>query len=337
MTGDARKDGSERTRDFAALAPSIHVDTSELTTREGHATWADALLSTYCEMGLEWGDAGAHFDAELIGRPFGDLYVSTVRADPHTVVRTPAMIDADRDSDFLLCVVVRGHGSLRQDGRVTDIDDGSFALLDPARPFTFEAPTEFEQLVVRTPRRLLAARLPERAIDTVSAQRVSARTGAGRVVSHLLQEIAGLDSSVAPATASSLAESTMDMLVTALAAESVLRGTTEQAHFHDLRRAQQLIESQMHDPDCSIPDVARSLGFSVRHLQNLFRQNGTTPVHWLYAARLDRARKLLLESDVTVGDVGALVGFRDASHFSRTFRRRFGSSPGEYRKTHLRR
>lgn len=325
MTADARKDGSERTD------TSVYIDTSGLGSREGRDTWASALESTYCEMGLEWGSPHAHFDAELVGRPFGDLYVSTVRADPHTVIRTPAMISGD-DDDLLLCLVMRGRGHVEQDGRSADLRHGSFAILDPSRPFVFASPTEFEQVVVRTPRRLLTSRLPSHIVDAVAAQGVSAGEGVGRVVSRLLQEIAGLDPGVAPGAASSLSASMMDMLVTALADGTVLQSHTELAHVRDLRRAQQLLGSRMHDPDLTMSDAARDLGMSVRHLQNLFRRADATPMNWLYAARLDRARGLLIGSDATINDVAETVGFRDVSHFSRTFRKRFGASPGEYRK-----
>lgn len=338
MTADARNDGSERTDTDATRNPavprdSVHVDTSGLDSREGRDAWASALESTYCEMDLDWGGSHSHFDAELVGRPFGELYVSTVRADPHTVIRTPAMISST-ESDLLLCLVMRGKGLVEQDGRSTDLQHGSFAFLDPSRPFTFASPTEFEQLVVRTPRKLLASRLPAHIVDAITAHGVSAGEGAGRVVSHLLQEIAGLDQPMSPGTAASLSASTMDMLITALADGSAVHSPTELAHLQDLRRAQQLLESRMHDPDCSVSDAARELGMSVRHLQNLFRQTGATPVNWLYAARLDRARGLLVGSDITVSDLASTVGFRDVSHFSRTFRKRFGTSPGEYRKAH---
>src|ERR1035437_5203579 len=116
MTADARKDGSERTR--VTRSASVHIDTSGLDSREGRDTWASALESTYCEMDLDWGGSHSRFAAELVGRPFGDLYVSTVRADPHTVIRTPAMI-SDADSDLLLCLVMRGNGHLEQAGRTT--------------------------------------------------------------------------------------------------------------------------------------------------------------------------------------------------------------------------
>lgn len=82
----------------------------------------------------------------------------------------------------------------------------------------------------------------------------------------------------------------------------------------------------MHDPDRSVSDVAKDLGTSVRYVQKLFRFADTTPTTWLYQARLQRARKLLVSSEPTIQE----LSFRDVSHFSRTFRQQFGVSPGQY-------
>ena len=48
--------------------------------------------------------------------------------------------------------------------------------------------------------------------------------------------------------------------------------------------------------------------------------------------RIEQARRLLVESDAPLFEIAARVGFADHSHFTRTFRRRFGIPPGEYRR-----
>jgi AraC-like DNA-binding protein len=58
------------------------------------------------------------------------------------------------------------------------------------------------------------------------------------------------------------------------------------------------------------------------------------PRAWLYRTRVERARKYLLSTDLTVAEVSEQSGFRDVSHFSRTFRAVYGSSPGRYRTEH---
>lgn len=91
----------------------------------------------------------------------------------------------------------------------------------------------------------------------------------------------------------------------------------------------------MTDPDYSISDLAAELGMSVRYIHKLFSAAGTTPRTWLNQQRLERARKLLLSTDATISTISVRVGFRDVSHFSRAFRRRFGTSPLHFRMQQL--
>ena len=60
-------------------------------------------------------------------------------------------------------------------------------------------------------------------------------------------------------------------------------------------------------------------------------QTGFPPVRYLQRLRLRRARLLLEGTLLSVKEVMALVGYNDASHFSRDFRRQHGASPTEFR------
>ena len=46
-----------------------------------------------------------------------------------------------------------------------------------------------------------------------------------------------------------------------------------------------------------------------------------------------RAKEMLSERTLSVSDVSAAVGYRDPSHFAALFRREFGVSPGEFRRS----
>lgn len=62
-----------------------------------------------------------------------------------------------------------------------------------------------------------------------------------------------------------------------------------------------------------------------------------TFVEYLTNVRLNRAMELLLQTDQPIIDISQNVGFRDSTHFSRTFRRLRGISPREYRLSNTRR
>lgn len=77
-----------------------------------------------------------------------------------------------------------------------------------------------------------------------------------------------------------------------------------------------------------IPDLATELGMSVSSFHDHFkRATGLTPLQFQKHLRLREARRLLLSEDIDVANAGYRVGYRDASHFNRDYKRMFGESP----------
>lgn len=298
----------------------------------GKSWWTDTLSHVYCEMDPQWVSDKSQFEANLSARSFGDLFVSTVAADAHSVIRTPAMITGSQADDFFLCAVTRGPGSVHQGGRSVVLDRGDFTVIDSGQPYRFDFPGLFEQVVVRIPREALLHQVSESAVQHVIATPVSASAGAGIVVSNLIQQIAQMDAALGETDARALSTSAIDMIVTSLQAGGLGESATKAAHEEDLRRARQHFVRRMHDETVTMAELASDLGMSVRYLQKIFANDGATPSEWLLRARLERARLIMKSSDVTLGEVSTRVGFKDQSHFSRCFRRQYGVSPGRYRQ-----
>ncbi|EIX9036832.1 AraC family transcriptional regulator [Klebsiella oxytoca] len=66
-----------------------------------------------------------------------------------------------------------------------------------------------------------------------------------------------------------------------------------------------------------------------RLFQETFNQS---PLKWLKNYRLSQARRLLVETEDTIGKIAGLVGYNDPLHFSRDFHRAVGVSPSEFRR-----
>ena len=80
-------------------------------------------------------------------------------------------------------------------------------------------------------------------------------------------------------------------------------------------------------------DLAERLCVSESTLQRIFRaRTGFSPHEYLTRLRLKKAATLLLESELTVGEVAAETGFADSNYFCRSFRRFAKLSPLEFRK-----
>ena len=89
------------------------------------------------------------------------------------------------------------------------------------------------------------------------------------------------------------------------------------------------------DPDFGPHEVAARTGISLRYLQKLFTQRGSTCSELIYSLRLDHAARLLgrresLRNAQPLSEIGFACGFRDYTHFARKFRHRFGHPPGAH-------
>ena len=79
---------------------------------------------------------------------------------------------------------------------------------------------------------------------------------------------------------------------------------------------------------------AAHLGVSRRQIERLFnRYLGVTPVRYMNDLRLQHGRALLAETDMSVTEVAIACGYASSSHFSKSFRKKYGVSP--YRFSHF--
>ena len=91
------------------------------------------------------------------------------------------------------------------------------------------------------------------------------------------------------------------------------------------------------DGDLTVEALAARVGMSPRNLARRFKEEaGVTPAAYVEALRVEAARRLLESTDLTVGAVARRVGVAHAETLHRSFRRRLGTTPQQYRD-HFRR
>lgn len=99
----------------------------------------------------------------------------------------------------------------------------------------------------------------------------------------------------------------------------------------NIRRALAFISEHLADP-ITLAAVAREAALSRYHFCRLFHQEMGVPFHeHVNDLRVRRAKTLLADRYLRISEVAYAVGFNDLSHFDRTFRKRVGRSPSEYR------
>lgn len=94
-----------------------------------------------------------------------------------------------------------------------------------------------------------------------------------------------------------------------------------------VRIAADILAERIEDPP-SLVDLARLCGLNDFKLKVGFREVfGTTAFGYLRELRLQKARHLLEEGEMSVGEISAAVGYAGQSHFSAAFKKRFGIKP----------
>lgn len=99
-----------------------------------------------------------------------------------------------------------------------------------------------------------------------------------------------------------------------------------------LARVFAVIEDRYHE-GISLSDVADAVHLTPGHLTTqVRRRTGRTVLDWITERRMTQARRLLTQTDLSVGEVGRRVGYRDPAYFTRTFRTKHGVTPSRWRR-----
>ena len=94
-----------------------------------------------------------------------------------------------------------------------------------------------------------------------------------------------------------------------------------------LSRVIQIMETAIEDP-ISPSTLARDVGMSTRQLERLFRRYlHRSPKRYYMELRLQKARNLLMQTDMSVINVALACGFASPSHFSKCYRSHYNTTP----------
>ncbi len=86
------------------------------------------------------------------------------------------------------------------------------------------------------------------------------------------------------------------------------------------------------DRGISLDDIAAVARLSRFHFVRAFREEtGMSPYRWLTHRRCERAKRLMVETNLSLADVAVACGFAHQAHFTNAFHRTVGTTPGRWR------
>lgn len=301
------------------------IDTNSVAARDRLPFWTELADKFIAPLTIEVPDDST-FEARMYRAALRECDIVSPCSSPARIYNSPG-IDVGAYNLQLQHV---GSSINHTGGRTSLLNEGDFLLFDPSQPLelTFTEPTQ--TIVLRLPVPYVEARMPR--LKQMVGIPVRGDSGAGALFSRFLR------------TAWSQLETgendwgdTMSDVIWPLLdlAYSSVHPTTLDMNRRDLRRRAvlDLIEAHLCETELDTHRIATRVGVSARYVQLLFAEMATTPSAYIQRRRLERAASRLDKegSDVTITEIAFDVGFNDLSSFCRSFRRRFGMSPSDYR------
>ncbi|MCB0588448.1 MAG: helix-turn-helix domain-containing protein, partial [Phaeodactylibacter sp.] len=110
-------------------------------------------------------------------------------------------------------------------------------------------------------------------------------------------------------------------------------GEQEQREAAFLQELYQIVETNMGDESFDTTRFCRAIAMSRAQLHRKLKAlTGQPTAAFIRSSRLRKARILLETTSLPIGDIAMRVGYKDSSHFSRSFGKEFGVLPSEVRK-----
>jgi AraC-like DNA-binding protein len=221
-------------------------------------------------------------------------------------------------------------------GRSVDLCLGDGVLMSNGDVGEMAFPEACRYVAFRVPRSALAPLVSD--IGGLIARRVPAANPAMRMLARHV-DLGEADLIAADvALQAAFANHVCDLLALALGAT---RDAAEQAQARGLpaarlRAMKDDIRKSCRRPDLTVRAVAARYSVSARYVQRLFEESGSTFTQYLTEQRLAAAYNALRRSasaGAAISTIAYDCGFSDVSHFNRLFRRRFGCTPTDLRKT----
>jgi|SRR5882724_5231390 len=243
-------------------------------------------------------------------------------------------VEAVRDAFYILAIPLTGGVTFTQNGRIRVASAGEYILLSQLGSYELSSAANSRLLMVHIPATELRGRLVS--IEDHVGGRFGANERMTRLLVDLVKGIAELFADRAPPNPQALATEIVSFVALTIGAED--RGAAidvRNTRYQLRRRIFEFIEKHLGDQNLSPKKIAESSRISMSYLYSLFNDDEITVGQFVQVKRLQKAYEILVadpKGHRTVAEVAYQVGFKNVSHFSRSFSRHFSIAPRDVRQ-----
>lgn len=303
-----------------------------LSHRERFHLWRDIFHAEVTT--LEVGISEKPFEATLEAAAIGQLTYAKMSGTINRVTRTPHSIRTDPLDVYLLVMNLGAPVIGGTYGANEIVMSTGSAFLDSSQPQQFLGGDHNVWASLSAPRKLLNDKFA--GIADKQGVLIASNNEALTLLRNYLTMVDG----TVPPPGSPLLDHISDTIIDLVGLATGAKGeAAELAGTRGLRAARlqavlKQIKNNCRNPALSAQLVGLQLGLSARYIQDLLAATGTSFSERILELRLQDAKAMLADTrhqEKRIGDIALEVGFSDISYFNRSFKRRFGCSPGAAR------
>lgn len=310
------------------MAQSYSFSTIEMPGTQSIDAWRQAMAEVYYRLDIK-SEHDERLNGQLIDWQSEIMGISNFKADAQRVTRRKDAAKADKAEDFVFLFPTRKPMRFQQRGHEDMVLPGNVFLLNSAEPYVVDVPDGSENITIKIKRESLLMRTSS--LDDLCGRASFANPYLIPAVLMLSEQVLRLK----PDESSSRLEQTLVDLVCLMlelgrdgGMPPMTRPGLSSLLFSRLCAFIQA-NSGRHD---LTPELAASQHrISVRYLHKIFHTNGLSFGHYLLDARLQLAHQIILtgvgRERINIGEVAYRCGFASQSHFSASYKMRYGVTP----------
>jgi AraC family transcriptional activator of tynA and feaB len=296
--------------------------------RLGHWTVA---LGQVCS-GLQTDGFGSDsLDGQIELARLGPIKLCDIAASRHRIVQPHP--GPDQGAAIKAVYQLHGRSIYRQGGVELTVDPGDCVIYDVSQPHIVLNPDRNRHLVVAMPKDVALAN--DIRFDRTPLLAPRSKSGLVRLASRIIDATINERREISPGDENVITDMVLRMVRQSQHGEirPAPGSAARPGMNNEIRR---VVQQHLRNPEFSLDRLAQILRCSKRLLHLSFADQDMTISEYLWASRLDKCRQELSvrsSRSPSITDIALSWGFNSTSHFSRSFKARFGVSPSTFAKT----
>ncbi len=291
--------------------------------------WQQYLREVYYDLVVKCDKS--ELRGKLTSNVVGTTNISQFDSDAQQVFRTTETVRAAPDDSYVIVFPVRGDLFFDQKGRQGVVRNGGYVMVSSGEYYELSCSSSFLNLTVKIQGEKLRQECPN--IDDHTSRRFNNNSLIGQELLQYCKHVNRIEAHSNPQMSNLLERALTDLALAMLIGE--------QDSQLPLRSAQALkerfvsfIRENYADTDLTPQKIAEEMGISKTYLYRVVGDTDKSVSGWLMDYRLQRAHEMLVTRARTmpIKRIAYECGFKTASHFSQSFRRKYGVTPKESRK-----